>query len=30
MLDEQLSLASAGIRDGAIVLLAYRRRRPVR
>jgi hypothetical protein len=30
MLDESQSLATAGIVDGAIVLLAYRRRRPVR
>ena len=30
MLDEGLSLSQAGVVDGAIVLLAYRRRRPVR
>jgi hypothetical protein len=30
ILDEQQALSSAGIGDGAIVLLAYRRRRPVR
>jgi hypothetical protein len=30
ILDEGQSLATAGIQDGAIVLLAYRRRRPVR
>ena len=30
MLDESQSLAKAGVVDGAIVLLAYRRRRPVR
>lgn len=30
ILDERQSLATAGIRDGAIVLLAFRRRRPVR
>ena len=30
MLDEQLSLARAGVLDGSILLLAYRRRRPVR
>lgn len=30
ILDERQSLAAAGIGDGVIVLLAYRRRRPVR
>jgi hypothetical protein len=30
MLDEQQSLSQAGVVEGAIVLLAYRRRRPVR
>ena len=30
MLDEAQSLSKGGIVDGAIVLLAYRRRRPVR
>jgi hypothetical protein len=30
MLDEAQSLSKAGVIDGAIVLLAYRRRRPVR
>jgi hypothetical protein len=30
MLDEQQTLAKSGVIDGAIVLLAYRRRRPVR
>ena len=30
ILDEGQSLAAAGIQDGAIVLLAHRRRRPVR
>ena len=30
MLDEQVSLTRAGVLDGSILLLAYRRRRPVR
>jgi hypothetical protein len=30
LLDPRASLADAGIVDGSIVLLAYRRRRPVR
>jgi len=30
ILDENVSLTEAGIGDGAILLLAYRRRRPVR
>lgn len=30
MLDERASLADAGVVDGAILLLAHRRRRPVR
>ena len=30
ILDEQQALSKAGIGDGGIVLLAYRRRRPVR
>lgn len=30
MLDERASLANSGVVDGSILLLAYRRRRPVR
>lgn len=30
MLDERLPLSGAGVQDGSILLLAYRRRRPVR
>jgi hypothetical protein len=30
MLNERLSLAESGVVDGSILLLAYRRRRPVR
>lgn len=30
VLDEQVSLAQAGVRDGSIFLLTHRRRRPVR
>lgn len=30
MLDEQIPLSRAGVVDGSILLLAYRRRRPVR
>ena len=30
MLDETQSLSAAGVADGSIILLAYRRRRPVR
>lgn len=30
MLDERQTLTAAGLVDGSIVLLAYRRRRPVR
>lgn len=30
MLDERVSLTRAGVLDGSILLLAYRRRRPVR
>jgi hypothetical protein len=30
MLDEESALSAAGVVDGSIILLAYRRRRPVR